>query len=288
MCQNPSSIPYKAQRLLKWKQDPSEDLGMTLIHFDAASSHPEALTLRRSEVWSLWHCEARRGISRSASSAVRVAADAFCAERLVRGFSERSAQPLKDLQQQILVGDFLHEHVDELFEQLGDLVLVETLHVLFAKSLGIGALQQPGRRPPMGVRLLPQQVQGLQLGAQFGFAEPVVKVGVAERFATDRAGIAAHVVGSPRDAAAGGNQRTDLAAFDFVERVGPTKFCHVASVREGAKKRRSEFQQATLRDRVAQFQGKNCVDRSWERESRIMIPTSTICSWLRVLRDLGG
>lgn len=85
----------------------------------------------------------------------------------------------------------------------------------------------------MSVRFLPQQAEGFQLGGQFRTAELVVKVGIAERFAVNRAGIAAHVFGRPLDTTPDGNERTYFAAFGFIERTGPTDYCHADCLHKG-------------------------------------------------------
>ena len=64
----------------------------------------------------------------------------------------------------------------------------------------------------------------LELGAKGGPPELFVELGLASGEPVDRAGGAADVHGGPLDAAAGGDEGADFAAFGFVQDMRAAAF----------------------------------------------------------------
>ncbi len=95
--------------------------------------------------------------------------------------------------------------------------------VLLAVTLDIGPFEQPGGRPPMLVRSLPQGIERPKLGSQGRAAKSLVELGISLRLAADGVGRTSDVPRGPLDAATSRDERADFATFDFVKGTRPAE-----------------------------------------------------------------
>ncbi len=117
----------------------------------------------------------------------------------------------------VAIGNFLLQQVADHFGELLQMLRFDVPDILLGETLGVGALEQPRGGAPMFVGGVTHGVERAELGGEVCAAELFVEVGVAVRFATDRAGGAADVAGGAFEAAAGGDECGDFAEFDVIE-----------------------------------------------------------------------
>jgi len=113
--------------------------------------------------------------------------------------------------------------------------------VVFGETIGIDPFEQPGGSPPIGGSGFSQSAQGFELRTQLGLAKGIVKIFVAQRFATNGPCRATDVASRVGDAASGREERRNFTSFDFVQRARAPHFRHRGYFWESGKWKAESF-----------------------------------------------